>query len=217
MEQAENLTTIYVVRHGETEMNVGEIIQGQIDSNLTEQGQQQARDLGAHLANVHFDAAFSSDLLRAKHTAEIIAMNRQLVVNTSKLIRERSFGQWEGKPGSQWREDSKAILEKLEIMSEQERRDVKYDEKYESENELAARCLLFLREIAVTYAGKTVLVVSHGGAMRAMLLHLGFANFAELTGKTIDNTAFIKLESDGVDFFIKETKGIKKNVVSPKN
>jgi broad specificity phosphatase PhoE len=54
------------------------------------------------------------------------------------------------------------------------------------------------------------LAVSHGGAMRALLMHLGYATFDELRGRSVENTAYIKLDSDGIDFFVKETKGINK-------
>jgi broad specificity phosphatase PhoE len=54
------------------------------------------------------------------------------------------------------------------------------------------------------------MVVCHGNIMRCLLSHLGFAKFDELTRKSVENTAYFVLESDGIDFFIKETSGIKK-------
>ena len=184
-----------------------------MDSDLTENGVSQAKAAGEALKKVHFDIVFASDLSRAKRTAEYIVAERKLVVNTTKLLRERRFGKYEGKPGKEYREENKELFEKMEKMSEKEKRRVKFDIGYENEEDLAARLLIFLREIAATYLGKTVLAVSHGGAMRALLMHLGFASFDELRGKSIENTAHIKLESDGVDFFIKETKGINKQKV----
>jgi broad specificity phosphatase PhoE len=210
MENSQSLCTIYLVRHGETEWNVKEIIQGQVDSNLTQNGVNQAKAAGEMLKNVHFDLVFASDLSRAKRTAEYIVAERKLVVNTTKLLRERRFGKYEGRPGKEYREENKELFEKMEKMSELEKRRVKFDFGYENEEDLAARLLIFLREIAVTYVGKTVLAVSHGGAMRALLMHLGYATFDELRGRSVENTAYIKLDSDGIDFFVKETKGINK-------
>lgn len=60
-----NFCTFYVVRHGETEWNVARKIQGHLDSSLTENGLSQAKELGKQLQTTHFDAVFSSDLLRA--------------------------------------------------------------------------------------------------------------------------------------------------------
>lgn len=206
-------STIYVVRHGETEHNVNRIIQGQINSSLTAKGLLQAEAAREMFKDLHFDAVFSSDLLRAHRTAEIIAAERQLAVNTSRMLRERRFGKYEGRPIEEYEEENKGLFEKMEQMSEAEKRTIKFDPDYETEDELAARHLTFLRELAVTFRGKTILVVSHGGAMKALLLHLGFANFFELKGRSIENTGYIKLESDGVDFFIKETKGVNKQTI----
>lgn len=63
----------------------------------------------------------------------------------------------------------------------------------------------YLREVAVAYQGKDILVVSHGGVMRILLDHLG----KRVARGATANTAYIKLESDGVEFFVKETEGIK--------
>jgi broad specificity phosphatase PhoE len=81
----------------------------------------------------------------------------------------------------------------------------------ETGEEMNTRFLLFLRELAMGYTGKTILVVSHGDMMRNLLVHLGWGSHIELRGNTIVNTAYIKLETDGVDFFVTETKGITKN------
>ena len=84
-----NLTsTIYLVRHGETEWNTEGRLQGQKDSFLTAKGEKQAAQTAEKLKGVKFDAIFSSDLLRAKRTAEIIKLERQLEINTTKALRE---------------------------------------------------------------------------------------------------------------------------------
>src|SRR5579872_7049036 len=92
-----NLCTLYIVRHGETQWNVERRVQGQIDTPLTEHGKEQAKALGNLFKTIHFDAVFSSDLLRAQRTAELITLEKKLAVVTSELLRERSFGSFEGK------------------------------------------------------------------------------------------------------------------------
>ena len=82
-----NLTTFYIVRHGQTEWNVLHRIQGQLDSSLTEQGKQEAKETAKKLKDVHFDVIYSSDLLRSKHTAEIIALEKKLEIMTTKALR----------------------------------------------------------------------------------------------------------------------------------
>lgn len=194
MEPNSNLTTIYIVRHGETEHNKSGIIQGQIESVLSANGLKQAEAAKVLFDNIHIDFVFSSDLIRAKRTAEIIVAERQLAINTSKLLRERRFGKYEGRSREEYERENRDLFEKMKQMSETEKRRLKIDEGYENEEELAARALIFLREAAVTYSGKALLVVSHGGLMRALLMHLGYATFDELRGGSIDNTAYIKLE-----------------------
>lgn len=200
-------TTIYLARHGETDWNVKRLIQGHKNSRLNKNGENQARMLGTKLQNIHFDAIFSSDLLRAKRTAEIIALERKLAVQTSKLLRERTFGHFEGQSHTSFNPDQ----DLLNNLTNQERFVRKEFEDVESDEEITIRLITFIREVAVNYQGKTILVVSHGGVIKALLLHLGYSNYQNFPHKAIDNGAYVKLLSDGVDFFIQETKGIKVN------
>lgn len=193
-----------------------ELVQGQGDSALTEEGIRQAKGLADELRHIKFDAIFSSDLLRARRTAAIIALERQLAVTTNHLIREQSFGRWEGKARAVFREENKQAFEKLSSLPDSGRWKYKIARDVESNDEVVSRAITFLREIAVTYIGKIILVVSHGALMRNLLVHFGFGTFDEMTGNTIGNAAYIKLRSDGVDFFIEETKGISKNLLDNK-
>src|SRR5258706_14102789 len=99
-----NLTTFYIVRHGETDWNAERRLQGHSDIPLNENGELQAKNLADELQDITFDLAFSSDLLRAKRTAEIIALEHKLEVQTTKLIREKNYGSLEGKPSQIFRE-----------------------------------------------------------------------------------------------------------------
>lgn len=200
--------TFYIVRHGETELNVNGLIQGNgIDSSLTEKGLGQVKKVARELRKIKFDAVYSSDLLRAKKTAEIIVLEHKLLVETTKLIRERKYGKFEGKP----RNLLNQFNDLYEKMSNEERFHHKIDKDAESDEELVTRFITFLREAALTHPKKTVLVVTHGGLMRVFLQHVGFADFRYFRTSYITNASYIKLLSDGVDFFVQETKGIDKN------
>ncbi|MFZ6034599.1 MAG: histidine phosphatase family protein [Patescibacteria group bacterium] len=191
---------IYVVRHGQTDWNVKSIIQGQSDIELNKTGVLQAEDLSKKLTNVKFDAVFSSDLMRAKRTAEIIVLEKQLAVKTTQALRERYFGPFEGKDWRQYDREIVALLKKY--------RKVGYDQKkarMETDESMIGRVIPFLREVAVGYPDKTVLIVSHGGLMRALLIHLGFGTYETLPSGSIGNLGYFKLKSDGVDFFVEET------------
>lgn len=205
-----NQALIYLVRHGETDYNAKEIMQGWADSPLTPRGIKQAESVREELKDIEFDAVFASDLGRAQRTAEIINLERKLAINTAKLLRERNFGVYDGKPVKDYLEDNRIMLDKLKSLNEKDIRSFRIYPSYETYDEIIARMLTFLREVAATYMGKTILAVSHGAIMRGLLLHLGFAKYSDLGPGTLLNTAYIVLESDGVDFFIKKVVGYKK-------
>lgn len=198
------MTTFYIARHGETEWNVKKLLQGQTDSPLTEKGLTQAAGLAEKLRHIYFDVVFSSDLLRAKRTAEVIAIERKLAVNTNALLRERNFGVYEGRTGEDFRKENAALIEQFNQLTAAEQSRFKYAHDIESNDEMIARFLTFIREVAVTYEGKTILIVTHGSLMRAVLIHLAHP----VSKHAIENAAYFKLLSDGVDFSVVETNGI---------
>jgi broad specificity phosphatase PhoE len=199
------LTTFYIVRHGQTDWNVNKRVQGHTDIPLNETGELQAKELGEKFRNIQFDLAFSSDLMRAKRTAEIILLERKLEVATTELLRERNFGNFEGKPG----DALTAFRDLLEKLTEEEK--VSHpDNNIESDENVATRLVTFLRETAITHLGKTILATSHGGVLRVLLVRLGYGTEETLPYGCIENMAWIKLETDGVDFYVKETEGVNK-------
>jgi 2,3-bisphosphoglycerate-dependent phosphoglycerate mutase len=212
------LATIYIVRHGESESNAHidkdssfHTQWGEFESPLTQKGEEQAQKRAEALRSIEFDAVFSSDLTRAKQTAEIIKLERKLAVQTTRVIRERSYGNYLKSFKDKSREQIESEMKKeLTMLDEMAKMTYKPSPDVESPAESASRLITFLREVAVAYAGKKVLVVNHGNNMRNLLTHLGYAKFDELATGDIENTGYIVLESDGTDFFIKETHGVHK-------
>lgn len=205
----DNYCTLYIVRHGETEWNKSGVVMGQKDSPLTAEGVEQAQATAEQLKDIHFDSIFSSDSLRAHRTAEIIKLERQLAIETSKLLRERSYGHFEGKSVAGYREAVKHLLEKAKRLPEKEQWKFKFGEDIESDEEVVSRFITQIREIAVSYPNKTVLIITHGGCIRTFLMHTGYFKYGELPAGSFQNAGYVKVLSDGVDFFIKEVKGIK--------
>lgn len=201
-----NPAIFYIVRHGETVWNIEGRMQGHRDSPLTEEGISQAKKLGQELANIHFDHVLSSDLLRAKRTAELITLEKKLAVNTTHLLRERTFGAYEGARREEFQKSNESLIAQYEKLSRDKKWKFKYADDIESNEELIGRLIPLLRETAVTYPGKTILIVTHGGVLRVLLRHLG-KGAAERPG-TIKNTAHVKLLGDGVEFEVVETQGI---------
>lgn len=202
----QNPVTLYIVRHGQTDWNVVKRVQGQTDIPLNNVGEEQAHVAAELFKDIQFDAAFSSDLLRAKRTAEIIMLEKKLAVQTTRVLRERNFGPYEGI----YVEELKELEKDLENLSQEERSSHKLHPDIENDEELVGRFITFLREISVAYAGKKVLVVCHGALMRVFLIHLGFASYQTLGHGTIENTAYIEVLSDGLEFKVKQTHGVHK-------
>ncbi len=90
------MKTVYLIRHGESEMNRQKRFAGWTDCNLTDLGINQATEAALRMAEVgHVDAIFSSDLVRAKKTAQIIADKLERPLTISQALRETNLGAWE--------------------------------------------------------------------------------------------------------------------------
>ena len=89
--------SIFLIRHGETALNVARILQP-ADTPLSARGIEQAQALARRLAGMGVAAILSSDLPRARHTAEIIAAATGAPIETTELLQERNFGDWRGRP-----------------------------------------------------------------------------------------------------------------------
>lgn len=200
--------TAYLVRHGETQFNVERITQGHSDSPLTEEGINQAKMLGERLRDVNFDVVFSSDSPRAVRTAELIIANPDVHVSTTELLRERKYGKFEGKPSKLFMEANKELIEIEQAATREVRWSIKFADDIESDEEINNRLVTFLKAVAKTHEGKTVLAVTHGGIMRAFLNYLNW-NEEYIRGGSVLNTAYIKVVSDGENFNIEKVEGVK--------
>ena len=140
------MTTLLLVRHGETDWNAVGRLQGHTDRPLSDYGRRQARRLAEELADEKLEAIYSSDLVRARETAEIVGERLGLEVVLDPDLREKDWGTWEG-------------------LTSVERDCVEFvGESTEAHQE---RILRALRRISERHPGAgRVLVVTHGGSMR---------------------------------------------------
>jgi broad specificity phosphatase PhoE len=153
---------LLLVRHGETDWNRERRWQGHADRPLNEAGRAQARELADRLAADHPPAAIhSSDLVRARETAEIVADRLGLPVRVDARLREVDVGEWSGLTLAEVEERyPEGLRRRLEGGPGWER-----GETYEAMGE---RVLEALHEIAAEAHDGGALVVTHGGAMRAV-------------------------------------------------
>ena len=204
-------TIFYIVRHGETDGNVCGLVQGQKDYPLNDKGVNQAKIRAQDLKKVHFSLTFSSDLVRAHKTAQIIALEHDLIVTTTKALRERNYGKFEGMSRSDFSDEINTLFTKWYSLAGKEWLEHKIDEGVETGEEVVSRVFTFIREVAIGNPGKTILIVCHGGVMQNLLVHLGWSGQNELrAGTAIQNTAYFVLETDGSDMRVISTKGITK-------
>ena len=208
----QKICTLYLVRHGETEWNIAKKIQGQLDSSLTKNGIEGSKELAQKLKHIHFDSIFSSDLLRAQRTAEIIKLDRELEIVTKEALRERTFGRYDGYDGDLYQKEIQHLLEHYQQLDEKEKWRFSFGEGYESDEVLVSRFITLLREIAVGYLEKTVLVVTHGGNLRTLFTHIGYAPYGQLKPGTFKNAGYVKIRSDGTEFFVDEVEGVDKAI-----
>lgn len=201
---------MYIMRHGQTEGNVNGIMQGHVDTPLTELGIQKIKQRAEELRHIKFDAVFSSDLLRAKRTAEIIKLDRDIAHETTALLRERSYGKFDGLPDRHYHEELKDLLEQRNKLAYEERKKFRLGDNIETDEEIISRVITFLREVSVAYANKTILVVSHGATIKTFLYHLGWADPGSLIAGAIKNTGYAVIDCDGVDFVVRDVVDIEK-------
>ncbi|MGK7378025.1 histidine phosphatase family protein [Planococcus sp. 1R117A] len=175
------MTTIGFVRHGITDWNMQRIAQGSSDIPLNETGREQARAIAERLAQEEpWDAIISSDLIRARETAEIIAEKLGMSVSRFEpLIRELSGGQIEGSTEEEriqkWGVDWRTL-----------------DLGMEKKEEGAKRGRKAIEAALAKYPGKRVLMVSHGALIGTTLKSLLPERF---TKTDLHNTSITILEN----------------------
>ncbi len=152
---------IYIVRHGETEANKNGYLQGWTDVPLNENGRFIAELTGRGMKDIRFDHCFSSPLIRAKETAEILLREsgNSVSVSFDDRIKEMNFGSFEGMSVKD---------EKLIRFLKEPNVDYKFPDG-ESFREVMKRTQEFLKALIAKDDDKTYLVSTHGCALRAML------------------------------------------------
>ena len=155
------MTTLLLVRHGETDWNRDGRWQGGSDTRLNDLGREQARELAEQLDG-SIDVLYSSDLARARETAEIVAAKLGLEVQVDPRLRERSFGSWEGL----------TMLEIEERFADSHRRwragEGAGADDAEAFEDFFARVTEFLADVLRLHPDEEVLVISHGGSIRVI-------------------------------------------------
>ena len=176
------MTSIYLVRHGQTAWNKEEIFRGRTDVPLDETGLKQAELAGEYFKGIEIGAIYSSPLSRALQTAQKIAQFNDLKVQPLPGIIDMSFGNWEGRPHQEIREkDSKTYRQWVE-----EPHLVRLPGG-ESLDDVRVRAMAALEEVIRDHSGKTLVIVSHRVICKVLIcaiLGLDNSHFWQITQDT---------------------------------
>lgn len=157
-------TKITVVRHGETEWNKALKLQGHQNSELTNNGIEQAKKLAETIRLRKFDNLISSDLGRAVHTAQIINKHMNLEIAKDISLRERAFGVMEGFTKTESQQNNPEIYEAYM----QDKIDYVVPNG-ESHRQFYERVITGFQNIAEKYNNRHILVVAHGGVLDCVM------------------------------------------------
>ncbi len=198
---------IYFIRHGETDQNKKKCLQGRSDIELNEYGRELAWKTAKGLKDVKFDMVFTSPLKRAAETAEIIRGDREIPIIPEERILEISFGMYEGLSYGK---------ETYNIPDPDFMNFFQAPEKYnippggESFEEVIKRTGGFLKELCEEegYQDKTILLSTHGCALKALLANIKGISIAEFWGEGVHKNCAVSIVEyiDGKYHLLEEGK-----------
>lgn len=189
---------IYIVRHGETIWNEKRLLQGSVDIELNESGRKLAGITGEKLEEIFFDKIYSSPLIRAYETANLIRGHRNIPIIRDDRLRELSFGINEGKDSMKIREDENNPFHNFFSRPEL----YVAPEGGETLEHICERAKEFLEEVIEPQADalERVMIVAHGALNKALMCHImnhGISEYWSGGLQTNCSVVIVKLDSTG--------------------
>ena len=186
---------IYVLRHGQTNLNIQNKFQGRVDTELNETGIKQVQESKSELEKINFDFVFVSPLKRAIATAKIVTNNKLII---DERIIERSFGSLEGKLGIPDYEEKKELY------------------GIESIEEMKIRIYNFLDELRDKYSKmNNILIVTHEAV--AQVINSYFCNIDDIKSFRLKTGSFIKYQIFDKEQLMKKLEEKELNRIFDKN
>lgn len=169
------MTTLLIIRHGQSVSNIQGVFTGNLDLALTEQGLQQAQITSDYIVeNFKVDAVYSSDLCRARDTGKAVADRLGLEVQTDRRLREIYAGRWEGRSFNDLTDNfSNYMVFRTDIGN-------CVTDGGETVAQLSARVLEAFYDIAKANEGKTVVIATHATPIRALQCHCEGKTLAQM-------------------------------------
>ncbi|MFQ9515908.1 MAG: histidine phosphatase family protein [Eubacterium sp.] len=197
---------IYIVRHGETIWNEKRLLQGSEDIELNSNGRKLAGITGQRLENVHFDKIYSSPLIRAYETANLIRGHRNIPIIRDDRLRELSFGANEGKDSMKIREDVNNPFHNFFSRPEL----YVAPKGGETLEHICERAKEFMEQVIEPQAEELerVMIVAHGALNKALMCHImnhGICEYWSGGLQTNCSVAIVELDG-GVYHVLEESK-----------
>lgn len=184
---------VWLIRHGESEWNASGQIQGHSQVGLSQLGHLQAQHLALSLQSAGIQRIVSSDLQRARQTAEYLGQETGIDVEPTEILRERNMGVYEGGPVEAYRTDLHQHRERYGLESGY---DIPSGESHEKILERATKVKNLLD-------GRNTALVSHGGFLSLLTTILLNEPFARSVQYQLKNTSYHLLEFNEGEFTLK--------------
>jgi probable phosphoglycerate mutase len=192
---------IYITRHGETQWNKENRLQGWRDSELTDNGIRNATALGERLGQTKFQAIYSSPIERAVKTAKLICSDRKIPILFEDSLKEINLGDWEGKVKEEIEENSKQAFFDFWNAPHLYNHE---PHQGESLSALKSRVEHVINKIIAENNDGNVLIVTHGVTIRAILSYLmNIPTEKWWDGPFIEGTSLTLAQYDGISFQVK--------------
>lgn len=181
---------LYIMRHGKTDWNTSNRLQGRTDIPLNDEGRRMAEHAREEYRDISFDICFTSPLRRASETAEIVLHDRNIPIIRDERLREMSFGIWEGVENSFLLPDCP-----VNVLFRAPEEYIVPVEEGESFDELFTRTGDFLREEINPRLreGKDILIVGHGAMNCAIICQIRGLPLADFWSAGIENCKLMRL------------------------
>jgi broad specificity phosphatase PhoE len=179
---------IYFVRHGQTYANIDKVWHGQTDTELTPEGIEQARKLGAYFSNYLTPTViYSSTLQRARITAEAIGTRFDLPVFQDPRLMELDLGDWEGETFKSLSSSDNNTLDELV------NNPGFFSPNGESQDVVKLRMVAAITDITTKHQNENIVIVSHGVAISIAIAHYLDNDTTQWPKYNKSNTAFSEL------------------------
>lgn len=179
---------IYLVRHGQTNWNIENRLQGCVDIPLNDTGIKQAHMLADNIQSLEYDLIISSPLCRALDTANIINQKRQIPLITSNQLLERSFGLLEGIYGTEYDKDLYWDYSKNYTYKDVEPVQTFFNRIY-----------AYMNTLKNSYPNKNLLLVTHNGVNIATNCYFnGLPANQNLLSIQLDNCSYAEYDFDRI-------------------